>query len=269
MEDKTRLDHALVDRGLLRSRELAKEAVKAGNVTVNGKTVLKPSQSVGKNDAILYHGEEEAFVSRGGYKLQKALDAFGIELAGTDCLDLGASTGGFTDCMLKAGARSVTAVEGGQKQLVRSLLEDPRVHSYEKTDVRSMPPEVTSRRYGFISCDLSFISLSQIFPAVGPLIGEPGSAVFLVKPQFEAGRGAVGKGGIVRNEKDHQRVLRDLILRLRSLGTKIRGLTWSPIRGGDGNIEYLLWVSGSGPDTEPDVLQTVRDAHKELKQEKR
>ena len=269
MEEKTRLDHELVDRGILRSRELAKEAVKAGKVTVNGKTVRKPSAGIGPTDAILYHGEAEAFVSRGGYKLQKALESFRIGLEGKACLDIGASTGGFTDCMLKAGAASVTAVEGGRDQLSPSLLADPRVRSFEKTDVRDMPEAVTGRRYGFAACDLSFISLDLVFPSVLPLLEEDGSAVFLIKPQFEAGREAVGKNGIVRGEKDHLRVIGGLILRLRSLGMKILGLTWSPIKGGDGNIEYLLWTGRTGPDTEPDALRVVREAHEELKKEKR
>ena len=269
MEEKIRLDSELVNRGLIRSRELAKDAVKAGKVTVNGNVVNKPSFDVKARDSILYHGGEEAFVSRGGYKLQKALQTFRIDLAGKDCLDLGASTGGFTDCMLKAGAVSVVAVEGGQNQLSSSLRVDPRVFSLEKTDVRRMPETVTSRRYDFISCDLSFISLRQVFSLIPPLLKETGSAVFLIKPQFEAGRSAVGKNGIVRNEKDHLRVIRDLILALRSLGMSVKGLTWSPIKGGDGNIEYLLWAAAYEPDTDPDTARIVREAHEELKQEKR
>ena len=269
MENKLRLDAALVSRGLTRSRETAKTAIENGKVDVNGVTVRKSAFPVSPGDEIVCREDKDAFVSRGGYKLQKALQVFCIDLKGKTCLDIGASTGGFTDCMLKAGALSVTAVEGGHGQLSPTLLSDPRVLSYEKTDVRRMPPEITSRKYDFIASDLSFISLKLVFPSVFPLLAEDGSAVFLIKPQFEAGREAVGKNGIVKNEKDHLRVIRDLLFHLRSTGVSILGLTWSPITGGDGNVEYLLWAAKNRPDAEPDAAGTVRYAMEELKRGKR
>ena len=267
MEEKNRLDAELVRRGLFRSRETAKEAIKKGMITVGGKPVTRPSYPVSDAERIESGESPERFVGRGGYKLQKALDSFGIDLAGKRCLDLGASTGGFTDCMLQSGALSVAAVEGGHGQLASSLLSDPRVFSFEDTDVRRMPPEITGKSYDFIACDLSFISLKLVFPYVLPLLAEDGCAVFLVKPQFEAGRKAVGKKGVVRDGKDHVRVLEELIACLYAAGARVLGLTWSPIRGGEGNIEYLLQVTKSGSEFVPDVPGVVRSAHEELKRD--
>lgn len=267
MEEKNRLDAELVKRGVFRSRETAKEAIRKGMITVGDKPVTRPSYPVSDTDRIESRANPERFVGRGGYKLQKALERFKIDLRGKDCLDLGASTGGFTDCMLQYGANSVVAVEGGHGQLASSLLSDPRVVSHENTDVRKMPPEIAGKSYDFIACDLSFISLKLVFPCVLPLLAENGCAVFLVKPQFEAGRKAVGKKGVVRGEKDHVRVLDELFACLTSAGARVQGLTWSPIRGGEGNIEYLVLVSKSGSEFCPDVPGVVRSAHEELKRD--
>lgn len=265
METKIRLDQAALKAGLFKSRTAARQAIEEKLVTVNGTVRDKPAYPVSERDEIKYLGEAPVYVGRGGYKLKKALDVFGLQPNGALCLDAGASTGGFTDCMLKAGASEVYAVEGGRDQLDESLRKDMRVHSYEKTDIRTMPAEITERRFDLIACDLSFISLRLVMPHLLPLLREGGSAVMLIKPEFEAGREALGKNGVVKSPRDHSRTLHEIMTEARKLGAAVEGLTWSPIRGGSGNIEYLVHLKPGGRECFPDADAVVRDAFEELK----
>ena len=260
MSEPQRLDIMLVSLGIFKSRETAKRAILASSVKVNGKIQEKPAYSVTESDMIEYVGEPQAYVSRGGLKLKRAIDYFGLSLKGYTCLDAGASTGGFTDCMLQEGAREVYAVEGGRGQLDASLINHPAVHSYEKTDVRAMPREITDVSFDFLASDLSFISLTMVMPYLFPLLKEDGKGVLLVKPEFEAGREAIGKNGVVKNPRDHVRVLNHILSEVRKLNVFPAGLTYSPIKGGSGNIEYLLYLTKRPIDYYPDVKEIVDQA---------
>ena len=265
MEEKMRLDQAAVRAGLFKSRTAARQAIEDSLVTVNGEIKTKPAAQVADSDDIRYLGEAPVFVGRGGYKLKKALQQFPIDVENALCLDAGASTGGFTDCLLQHGAKCVFAVEGGHGQLDDKLAGDARVRSFEKTDIRSMPSEITDQRYDLITGDLSFISLRFVMPHLFPLLKETGDCVLLVKPQFECGRDALGKNGVVRSPRDHTRCLNAVMTEARRLGVSIAGLTWSPICGGSGNIEYLLWLKLLGTDCYPSADEVVRKAFDELK----
>ena len=237
-----RLDAALVERGLAPARERAKEAIVQGRVRVNGRTVTKAAFPVGPADAVLCEGEGPRYVGRGGEKLQKALEVAGFPLTGLCALDVGASTGGFTDCLLQHGAAEVFAVDVGKGQLHPSLLSDPRVHSLENTDVRDtekIREYLTEKAVQICTIDVSFISLDLIFPAVLPLLSPGALLICLIKPQFEAGRGALGNSGVVRHKADHVRVLRDKLRLFRRWGCELIRLDYSPIAGGAGNREYL------------------------------
>lgn len=233
-----RLDSELVSRGIARSRERAKEMIRSGNVTVNGATARKPSDEVCSEDIIL-SSEEDVYVGRGALKLEKAYEEFGLDLGGKRCLDIGASTGGFTDLMLRNGAARVFAVDVGHGQLAPSLVNDPRVENMEGTDIRNVTADDIGGRVDFISVDVSFISLTKVFPKVYELLKDGAVAVVLIKPQFEAGRSDIGKGGIVKDKKVHIRVLTELDSFAQSIGFTVEKYTFSPVRGGSGNIEYL------------------------------
>ena len=240
MAQKSRIDKELVDRNLVESREKAQILVMAGKVFAAGQKVIKASQLIAPEVELEVRGDECPYVSRGGWKLQGALDEFGIDLSGLHCLDLGSSTGGFTDLMLQRGAASVTAVDVGKGQLHWKLRNDPRVEVREKTNARYLRPEDFPRSFDFVSGDLSFIGLELILPAAFPLTSPQGSAVFLIKPQFEAGRAQVGKKGVVRDPEVHRQVLlRVLSLKLPG-GFAPSGLMASPLKGPAGNIEYLV-----------------------------
>ena len=234
-----RLDAELVMRGICETRNRAQASIAEGNVTVNGTVCMKASQKVADTD-ILVLTEPLPFVGRGGYKLRYALAEFGIPLDGLRCLDIGASTGGFTDCMLQNGAKSVLAVDVGRDQIAESLRNDPRVIVREGTDLRQLPPDTEGLPAQFAACDVSFISLKQIIPYLPPLLTDDAEAVLLVKPQFEAGRSALNKNGIVRDEKVRQRVLRNIRDFAAASGFIPCGECESPIKGGSGNTEYLL-----------------------------
>lgn len=234
-----RLDSELVARGLARSRERAKEMINSGSISVNGRTAKKPSDEVTENDEIV-SCEQDAFVGRGALKLEKAAEEFGLDLSGKVCLDIGASTGGFTDLMLQRGAERVYAVDVGHGQLAEKLRSDPRVVNMEGTDIRELTAEDISGAVDFISVDVSFISLTKILPKVYELLSEGASAAVLIKPQFEAGRSDVGKRGIVKGRKVHLRVLTEIDSFARSIGFVTERYTYSPVRGGSGNIEYLV-----------------------------
>lgn len=242
---KTRLDTLLTERGLVPSRTAAATAIRAGEVRIGrgGEKALKPSQMVADDIRVELEGGRR-YVSRGGLKLEAALDGFAINPGGRDCLDVGASTGGFTDCLLQSGAARVYAADVGYGQLDWKLQQNPRVVVMDRTNVRHLAalPEPID----LVTIDASFISLSLLLPAVRRLMRSEGDIVALVKPQFEVGKGQVGKGGVVRDPARHRDVLRRLIDETAAAGLKLRGLTASPILGPAGNREFLIWLSAVG-----------------------
>jgi 23S rRNA (cytidine1920-2'-O)/16S rRNA (cytidine1409-2'-O)-methyltransferase len=240
---KVRLDVALHERGLFPSREKARAAVMAGVVFVNGERALKAGSPVAPEAEIRLAEPACPYVGRGGIKLAAALDRFGIDPAGAVAVDIGASTGGFTDCLLQRGARRVYAVDVGYGQLDWKLRNDPRVRNMERVNIRLLDPARIEEKADLISIDVSFISLRLVLPAAGRLLAEAGRIVCLVKPQFEAGRAQVGKKGIVRDAAVRGETLRSVIACGRSLGFAARGLTPSPIRGAKGNVEFLLLLA--------------------------
>ena len=234
-----RLDVYLTDNRLCKSRTAAQALIKSGGVSLNGKPCAKPSQEVGEGDSVEITGEQLRYVGRGGLKLEYALEHFGIELADRQCIDIGSSTGGFTDCMLHHGAACVYAVDVGKDQLDDSLRQDSRVVSMEQTDIRTAQlPQAD-----FIGTDVSFISLRLILPHIFRLLKSGGSAVTLIKPQFEAGRQNLSKNGIVRDEKVRLRIRDDMAHFAEECGFRVTGVCTSPITGGDGNVEYLMCIT--------------------------
>lgn len=240
MPESIRLDKALVQQGYIKSREKAKYAILRGMVSVNGEIVKKPSALISEDNNITYMGEADKYVGRGGYKLEKALSYFQIDLNKKICLDIGASTGGFTDCMLQNSAIECYSVDIGKDQLADKLRADNRVHVYEQTDIRNLPENVKKAGFEFISVDVSFISLKHVIPHIVDLIGNGCPCVFLIKPQFEAGKAAIGKRGIVKDRNTHISVIMNICDIILKSGFSPVGLTYSPVKGGDGNIEYLL-----------------------------
>ncbi len=243
-DQKERLDLILVQRGLFQSREKAKAAIMSGSIYVNGQREDKAGSMFYDvpETQIELRGRKLPYVSRGGLKLEKAIASFGIELAGKCCMDIGASTGGFTDCMLQSGAALVYAVDVGYGQLDWKLRNDSRVVCMEKTNIRYISPDDIGQRLDFASCDVSFISLKKVLPAVRPLFSEHGEMVCLIKPQFEAGREEVGKHGVVRDIKIHRQVISDIWDFATKEGYTVLGLEHSPIKGPEGNIEYLIYL---------------------------
>lgn len=233
-----RLDSELVSRGIARSRERAKEMIKSGSITVNSVIIRKASAEVSGND-IIESSEQELYVGRGALKIEKATTEFGLDFSGKVCLDIGASTGGFTDFMLKNGAKKVFAVDVGHGQLAKSLRDDSRVVNLEGTDIRKVTVEMLGGSVDFISADVSFISLKMILPKLFELLKDTANAVVLIKPQFEAGKKDVGKHGIVRDKKVHERVLLEIDASVAGAGLLAVNYTFSPVKGGSGNIEYL------------------------------
>lgn len=242
MADKERLDVLLTERNLASSRELAKAYIMAGNVYVDGMKEDKAGTKVSITANIEVKGPQMKYVSRGGYKLEKAIDAFGISLDGKICLDIGASTGGFTDCMLQNGAVKVYAIDVGYGQFAWKLRTDERVVCLEKTNVRYITHEQVTDEGDFASIDVSFISLTKVLPAVLGVMQEEGQLVCLIKPQFEAGREKVGKKGVVKDIAVHQEVIVKIADFALEQGLGILGLSFSPIKGPEGNIEYLIYL---------------------------
>ena len=262
---KKRLDVLLVEKGLALSREKAKAYIMEGKVFVENQREDKPGTNFDENSLIELHGKKLAYVSRGGLKLEKALKTFPVDLSEAVCMDIGASTGGFTDCMLQNGASKVFSVDVGYGQFDWSLRQDPRVVLMEKTNVRYLKPEDIGESLDFASCDVSFISLSKILPAVFPILKENGSMICLIKPQFEAGRDNVGKRGVVRNPKVHREVIAEVFEFTEALGFTVKGLTFSPIKGPNGNIEYLMYiVKNAGESEQIDIAAVVAEAHEAL-----
>ncbi|MDD7116075.1 MAG: TlyA family RNA methyltransferase [Flintibacter sp.] len=266
MSNKTRLDVLLVERGLQESRQKAQATIMSGLVFVKGQRVDKPGTAVPNDAEIEVRGNALKYVSRGGLKLEKAMASFPIDLHGTVCGDIGASTGGFTDCMLQNGARKVYAVDVGYGQLAWSLRSDERVVCMERTNARYLTKEQIPEPLDFFSVDVSFISLNLILPALRPLMKEGGQAVCLVKPQFEAGKDKVGKKGVVRDPAVHLEVLEHFLEHAANAGFAVKDITFSPIRGPEGNIEYLGYLyAGEGPDCEVDLKALVDASHQQLK----
>lgn len=264
---KKRLDILVYEKGLASSREKAKALIMAGQIFVDGQREDKPGTVFPEEAEVAVHGKTLAYVSRGGLKLEKAMQSFGLDLTGQVCMDVGASTGGFTDCMLQNGAARVYAVDVGYGQLAWSLRQDPRVVCMEKTNIRYLTPDQITDRIRFVSVDVSFISLSKVLGPVSALLAEEAEAVCLIKPQFEAGREKVGKKGVVRDPEVHREVVESVTAFARDAGYTVKGLTFSPVKGPEGNIEYLLYLSwgtdGSMREV-PDAESVVRSAHEAL-----
>lgn len=265
--EKKRLDVLLFERGLAESRQKAQAVVMSGQVYVNGQKVDKAGTPTPADAPIEVRGGGLKYVSRGGLKLEKAMETWPISLAGAVCADIGASTGGFTDCMLQNGASKVYAVDVGYGQFAWKLRSDTRVVCMERTNARYLTHEQIPDELDFASVDVSFISLNLILPPLRGLMKRSGQAVCLIKPQFEAGKDKVGKKGVVRDKAVHQEVLEHFLEHAASAGFGVRRLTWSPIRGPEGNIEYLGWLSAEGGMAGSwDLKELVEASHAKLEE---
>ena len=267
MAQKKRLDVLLFELGLAESREKAKALIMAGSVYVDGAKYDKPGETFPEGTIPEVRGQKLPYVSRGGLKLEKAMQSFPIELTGKVCMDIGASTGGFTDCMLQNGAVKVYAVDVLYGQLAWKLRTDERVVNMERTNARYLTHEQVPEDVGFFSVDVSFISLSLILPSARALLGDDGSCVCLIKPQFEAGREKVGKKGVVRDPKVHEEVIEKIVSLALEIGYDVLGLTYSPVKGPEGNIEYLIYLQKSAEPTiktTVDIPALVAESHEKL-----
>lgn len=242
-DKKERLDILLVEKGIFSSRERAKTSIMAGKIFVDGQRIDKAGEKVSVNSEIIFKGQEIPYVSRGGLKLEKAMKEFNITLNDKVCMDIGASTGGFTDCMLQNNAKKVFSVDVGYGQFAWKLRTDERVVCMERTNIRYVKPEDIGVKLDFASIDVSFISLKKIMPATKELLDDKGEVVALIKPQFEAGREKVGKKGVVRDINVHKEVVMDIVTFLIKEEFNILGVSFSPIKGPEGNIEYLVYFS--------------------------
>jgi len=260
---KTRLDALLVERELIDSRERAKAVIMSGNVFVDGNRADKPGALI-KNEAGIEVRSLPEYVSRGGLKLEKAIKYFGFSAEGKICIDIGASTGGFTDCLLKNGAAMVYAVDVGYGQLAWKIRSDPRVTVMERTNIRYATPKMFEKKPELATIDVSFISLALVLPVVKTLLTNDGEVISLIKPQFEAGREKVGKKGVVRDEGTHLEVLEAFVLNAKASDFLIKDMTFSPVRGPEGNIEYLAWLSKTGEDSNFSPEEIVKQAHEVL-----
>lgn len=246
MNAKQRLDKLMVERGLAPSREKAQALIMAGQVVVGDHAAQKAGHQVALDAEIRIKGEQLPYVSRGGLKLERGLDQFGIDPSGRTAIDVGASTGGFTDCLLQRGASKVYAVDVGYGQLAWKLREDPRVVVLEKTNIRHLVPELLDPLPDLAVIDASFISLNLVLPPTLALLIRPAEVVALVKPQFEVGKGSVGKGGVVRDPRLHDEVLHNMERLAAELGAELLGICDSPISGADGNREFLMGLHIKG-----------------------
>ena len=262
---KDRLDILLVKRGLAESREKAKAVIMSGIVYVDGQKEDKAGQTFADTANIEVRGSTLKYVSRGGLKLEKAMECFDVSVKDKICMDIGASSGGFTDCMLQNGAKKVYAVDVGHGQLAWKLRNDTRVVVMEKTNIRYVKPDDIGESIDFASIDVSFISLSKVLPAAYNLLGECGEIVALIKPQFEAGREKVGKKGVVREKSTHIEVIQNCFAYAKENGFFVRELEFSPVKGPEGNIEYLYHLVKSGDvDSDIDIEAIVNTAHEKL-----
>lgn len=261
---KERLDVMMVNRGLAESREKAKAIIMSGIVYVDNIKEDKAGSTFDEKARIEVRGNTLKYVSRGGLKLEKAMDCFGVSLAGKVAMDVGSSTGGFTDCMLQNGAVKVYSVDVGHGQLAWKLRNDERVVCMEKTNIRYVTPDDIEDRIEFASIDVSFISLTKVLPPVKELLTDDGEIVCLIKPQFEAGREKVGKKGVVRDQKVHVEVVEMIVDFVRQIGFRTLDLSYSPIKGPEGNIEYLLYITKdqTKENKEFDIKAMVEESHR-------
>lgn len=261
---KKRLDVLLFERGLVPSRERAKTSIMEGRVYVNGQKADKAGENVSEDAALEVRGTGKEFASRGGHKIEKALDYFQIDPSGLIVMDVGASHGGFTDCLLQRGASKVYAIDVGYGQLEWRLRQDPRVKCMERTNIRYVTPDMLEEPPSLCVIDVSFISLRLVLPVVFGLLSTDGRVASLIKPQFEAGKGKVGKKGVVREPSIHQEVLSGFVENARAAGFIVQNLTFSPIKGPEGNIEFLGYLAKTGEESIPDLAALVREAHETL-----
>ena len=261
---KQRLDVMLTEKNLFDSRARAKAMIMAGKILVNGQKIDKAGTLIPIDSEIRILGEEMPFVSRGGLKLQKALDVFKIILSGKIAADVGASTGGFTDCMLQHGAKKVYAIDVGYGQLAWKLRSNVQVVNMERTNIRNVTRKDFLDELDFVSIDVAFISLEKVLPVVYDLLKDSGKVVALIKPQFEAGREYVGKRGVVKDKNIHAAVIERILNFATNLGFATRGLNFSPVKGPEGNIEYLAHLSKNSSAATIDILSVVNSAHGEL-----
>ncbi|WP_027308268.1 TlyA family RNA methyltransferase [Caloramator sp. ALD01] len=267
MADKERIDVLLVEKGFFDSREKARKNIMAGLVFVNNQRVDKPGEKVNVDSEIEVKGQAIPYVSRGGLKLEKAIKSFNISLNDKVAMDVGASTGGFTDCMLKNGASKVFAIDVGYGQMAWELRNDKRVVCMERTNIRYVTKEDIGEPIDFTSIDVSFISLKLVLPVVKELSKEEAEVVCLIKPQFEAGREKVGKKGVVRDKEVHIEVIKSVLEFAISIGYSLKGLTFSPIKGPEGNIEYLAYLINKqdlAQIYDKMIQDVVEEAHKSL-----
>lgn len=260
---RRRLDVLIVERGLVPSRERARSSILAGDVRVGDSVVTKAGEMVDE-DAVIHVIERARFVSRGGEKLSGALEKFGLEVSGRRAIDVGASTGGFTDCLLQNGAASVVAVDVGYGQLAWSLRTDDRVTVVERTNIRSADPVALGAPFELAVVDVSFISLRTVMDRLVELLGPDADIIMLVKPQFEAGKNRVGKRGVVKDASVHADVLETVARSARDAGLVVRGVSYSPITGPEGNIEFWLWASRGGREADVAIDPIVDEAHRVL-----
>ncbi|MDO5806087.1 MAG: TlyA family RNA methyltransferase [Eubacteriales bacterium] len=258
---KKRLDVLLFEKGMVPSRERAKAIIMSGIVYVNNQKADKAGMSIPEDAEIEIRGKTNSFVSRGGLKIEKALTYFQIDPKDLCVMDIGASTGGFTDCLLTRGARKVYSIDVGYGQLAWKLRQDPRVVCMERTNIRKVTPDMLDDVPEFAVIDVSFISLKLVLPVVAQLLNEHGRIACLIKPQFEAGKGKVGKKGVVREPEIHLDVLNAFIENAHEAGFHVYNLTFSPIKGPEGNIEFLGYIGKDGEDADIDTAALVAEAH--------
>lgn len=269
MSDKQRADVALVERGLCESRVKAQAEIMAGTVYVGERRINKASEMVKPEDDLLIRGSANPFASRGGLKLEKAIRSFEADLTGRICMDIGAATGGFTDVCLQNGAAHVYAIDVGYGQFAWKLRNDPRVTLMERTNARHLTPDMVPLHPTVTVMDVSFISIKLILPVAAAIMGEEGVFYTLIKPQFEAGRDRVGKKGVVRDPQVHMDVLREIVEFAPSFGWLVQALDYSPIKGPEGNIEFLAKIvpaaSAAEAVSDEDIQALVRRAHEEMR----
>lgn len=262
---KQRLDVYMFENGFAPSRSAAQALIMAGEVYVNGQKADKAGEQIKGSEHIEIRGKGLKYVSRGGLKLEKAMAEFPIRLDNRICMDIGASTGGFTDCMLQNGAEKVYSIDVGYGQLAWKLRGDERVVNLERTNIRYVTEREIPDKIDFFSVDVSFISLKLVLPVAYKLLNESGGGVCLVKPQFEAGREKVGRKGVVRDPKIHKEVIQNVIEYAKQTGFCIKGLDFSPIKGPEGNIEYLLYIKKSGEDEAVNIDEVIENSHSDAK----
>ncbi|NLL82415.1 MAG: TlyA family RNA methyltransferase [Tissierellia bacterium] len=263
---KKRADVLLFEKGLVNSREKGKRLIMEGVVFIGSQRVDKPGESIDEDAEIIIKENPLIYVSRGGLKLEKAINIFSLDLKNKIAMDIGASTGGFTDCMLRAGAQKVYAVDVGYNQLDWKLRNDNRVVVMERTNIRNVTKDDIDDNIDFISIDVSFISLRLVLPVAKSILKETGEIIALIKPQFEAGRDKVGKKGIVSKKETHIEVIQNVINFTAGLGLVANSLTYSPVTGATGNIEFLIYLKNQGNGIEDELIWDVVDkAHEELK----